>query len=197
MKLELKQKKIFAAERRFRFKDKNTLLIIIKSVKMHKEYLIDLVAIDPKLRSHFVFAVKSLISFIIFLNVSLIFSLTSILNFLEPVIYMWATSAAIILTLVSFIIFIAFTRYERIFVSRQSKVPLIYFYNNLPNKKDFQYFVEHLIDVGQKRFDALGLDLQKLRAGELKTLRRILDEGVITTKQYERAKLSLLQMSDK
>lgn len=196
MKFELNQKKSFSAERLFNFKDKNTLLVILKNVKKHKEYLIDIAALDPKSHSHFVFAFKPLISFIFFLNLSLIFHLTSVLDFLTPMQQEWALSSAIIFTLLSFILFIIFTRHERVFVSRESKVPLVYFYNGLPNKKEFKHFMQYIAQQSQQRFEKLALNIQQQRAGEMKTIRRVFDEGIITLSQYENGKEKLLKLSD-
>ncbi len=197
MKRELKQKKLFAGERQFCFKDKSTLNVISKTLNNHKEYLIDIVAIDPKLRSHFIFAKKPLISFIIFINLSLIFYLTPALNFLPATYKNWVVAVAIILALTSLIIFMVFTRHDRVFVSRHSKVPLIRFYNNLPSKQEFKQFIQAIQTASQQRFDHLGLNLQQQRAGELKTIRRVQEQGGITTGQYNRAKNKLLNLSDK
>lgn len=196
MKFELNQKKAFAAERQFSFKDKNTLLIILKNLKNHKEYLVDLAALDPKSRSHFVFAFKSLISFIIFLNLSLMFHLTSVLDFLHSTYQAWAISGAIIFTLISFISFIAFTRYELVFVSRESKVPLVSFYNSFLNNKKLKAFTDHIAKESQRRFEQLALGTRQQRVGEMKTIRRILDDGIITPSQYENAKAKLLKLHD-
>jgi len=197
MKLELKQKKLFAGERQFRFKDKTTLNVISKTLKTHQEYLIDIVALDPKTRSHFIFAIKPLISFIIFANLSLIFYLTPALDFFQASYQNWGIAAAIILTLISLITFMAFTRYDRVFISRHTKVPLIRFYNGLPNKKEFKYFIKFIQLESQRRFEHLGLNLQQQRAGELKTIRRIQEQGGVSISQYKRAKNKLLKLSDK
>lgn len=196
MKFELNQKKSFSAERLFRFKDKNTLLVILKNLKSHKEYLIDIAALDPKSRSHFIFAIKPLVSLIIFLNLSLLLYLTPVFDFLNSTYKNWAISSAVICTLISFILFIIFTRHERVFVSRESKVPLIYFYNGLPNKKEFKKFTQYIEKESQKRFEKLALGTQQQRAGEMKTIRRVFDEGIITPSQYENAKAKLLKLSD-
>ncbi len=196
MKLELKQNKWFAGERQFRFKDKTTLNIISRTLKTHKEYLIDIVALDPKIKSHFIFAKRPLISFIVFVNISLIFYLTSALDSLPAAYKSWLIAAAIISTLVSLIIFMVFTRHDRVFVSRHSKVPLIHFYNGLPNKKIFKQFIKFVQAESQQRFDHLKLNLQQQCAGELKTIRRVLEQGIITTRQYDRAKNKLLNLSD-
>lgn len=197
MKLELKQKKLLAGERQFRFKDKTTLNVISKTLKTHKEYLIDVVALDPKIKSHFIFAKKPLVSFIIFANLSLIFYLTTALDFLPLTYKDWSVAAAIILTLISLIAFMVFTRHDRVFIARHSKVPLVRFYNGLPSKKEFKKFIQAIQAESQQRFEHLKLNLQQQRAGELKTIRRVQKQGGLTANQYNRAKNKLLNLSDK
>ncbi len=90
-----------------------------------------------------------------------------------------------------------YTRHDKVFVSRHSKVPLVRFYNGLPNKKVFKQFIKVVQTEGQRRFEHLKLNLQQQRAGELKTIRRVLEQGGITAKQYDHAKNKLLNLSDK
>lgn len=195
MNLELCQKRPFAGERSFRFKDSNTLLVTLKKLKKRREYLIDLAAIDPNDKTRFVFAKKPLIAFIIFFNISLVFYLTPLLSMLKLPNPDWYVSGSVILSLISLIVFISMTRLERFFISRHSKIPLLQFYNGLPNKKDFKKFTQYIQAQSKKRFEHLNLDLQQQYAGELKTLRRVHDEGAITVYQYEKAKKKLLKMS--
>ncbi len=196
MNLELSQKRPFAGERRFRFKDHNTLLVTLKKLKKRREYLIDLAALDPNAKSRFVFAKKPLIAFFVFFNISLILYLTPVLSILKLPNPDWYISASVILTLISLIIFISMTRLERFFISRHSKTPLLQFYNGLPNKNDFKKFIQHIQTQSQKRFEHLNMNLQQQYAGELKTLRRVFEEGAISSHQYEKAKKKLLKMSN-
>ncbi len=196
MKLELKQKKLFSGERYFLFKDNTTLNVVSKGLKNYKEYVIDVVVLDPKIRGNFIFAIKSLVSFIIFLNLSLILYLTPTLDFLILENKIGYLAVSTILTLISLIIFLMLTQYERIFVARHTKVPLVRFYNGLPNKKEFKQFIAAIQKQSQKRFDSLGLELQKQRAGELKTIRRIHEQGGISGSEYDAAKEKLLKFSD-
>ena len=197
MNLELNQKRSFAGERQFRFKDQNTVLVTLKNLKNRKEYLIDLAAIDHKDSRHFVFAKKLLMVFVIFLSLSFIMYFSPLIELLELPYKDWFISASVILSLISFILFISFTRMERVFKSRHAKVPLLSFYNGLPNNKEFKNFIEQIRAISKKRFEKLNLDLQQQYAGELKTIRRVLDEGVITQSYYDRAKNKLLNQSDK
>ena len=196
MKFELNQKKKLGVERIFRFKDKSTLLVIIKNSKNRKEYLMDLAALDPKSRSNTIIAFKPLISFCVFLLMSFIFVATPIIELIPNAYHMLLLSVTVTLTVVSFIFFILLSRRESIFVSRVSKSPILYFYNGLPNKKEFKNFIQYIKDESQARFEKLKLDAEKQRAGEMRTIRRVFDEGVLTNSQYEKAKATLLKLAD-
>jgi len=196
MNLELKQKKLFAGERQFRFKDKTTLNVISKKLKKHNEYLIDVVALEPKVKGNFIFAKKTLVSFIVFLNISLVLHFTSGLDFLLAGNKDWYLAGAIIICLISLISFLVLTQYEQVFVARHSKVPLVRFYNGLPNKKEYKNFIKAMQQKSQQRFDHLKLNMQQQRAGELKTIRRVYEQGGITAEQYDNAKNTLLKFSD-
>ena len=196
MKFELNQKKKLGAERIFRFKDKNTLLVIIKNSKNRKEYLLDLAAIDPKSRSNTIIAFKPLISFCIFLLISFIFFATPLIDLIPSAYQLLSLSVAVTLTVISFIFFILLSRRESIFVSRTSKSPILHFYNGLPNKKEFKNFIQYIKDESQARFQKLNLGAEKQRAGEMRTIRRVFDEGVLTNSQYEKAKATLLKLAD-
>jgi len=201
MNLELKQKKLFAGERLFLLKDNVTLVVINKSLKQSQEIMMDVVAFDPKSLGQFTLAKKSLISFLFFLSISLILYLTPLFDTALEMLSLMSfksllISATSIVTLISFIFFLVLTRYECIFVARHSRVPLAIFFHGLPNKKEFKHFIQTIKKKSEQRFISLGLSLQKQRAGELKTLRRIYEKGGMDAAQYDVAKQALLQFSD-
>ena len=201
MKLELKQKKLFAGERTFLLRDNVTISVTNKSLKRNEEFSIDVVALDPKIRGKFSLALKSLITLVIFLTINFAFWLTPLLdNILSSVSLAhtksWVLSATSIAALCSLIIFLVLTRYERVFVTRHTKVPIVKFYYGLPNKKEFKKFLQAIQKQGELRSKSLGLSLQNQRAGELKTLRRVYESGAISADEYDVAKNKLLSSSD-
>lgn len=196
MKFELNQKKKFGVERIFRFKDKYTLLVIIKNSKERKEYLLDLMAIDPGRHLQTIFAFKSLLSCIFFLGASAAIYFTHVFAVFNLPYQAWVLTALAVLVVISFMFFILLSRRDYIFVSRETKTPLVYFYNNFPSKKEFKLFTQYIQKESQLRFEKLKLDEQKVRAGEMKTIRRVFDEGVLSRSEYEKAKAQLLSMSN-
>jgi len=194
MSLELKQTKIFSPEYHFCFKDKYTLRVIQKLLNNHKEFMLDLAVIEPELHRRFIWAKKSLSSFILLAMISL-YSVTpgNFFNTDFSHSFVWLV---LLLSIISFVFVIIFSGYQKYFVSREAKVPLVVFYNNVPDKKTFNAFIYYLLQQSSQRFKKLNLSLQMIRAGELKTLRRLLDGRFISQQQYEQAKKKLLTMAD-
>lgn len=86
------------------------------------------------------------------------------------------------------------TAVKHIFYSRNADVPVVELLVNKPTKKEFATFVGKLegciLDVQQK----LNLSLKNQLAGEMKMLRRLAEEGVLSSADYNKAKAVLLRM---
>lgn len=82
---------------------------------------------------------------------------------------------------------------KQVFYSRHSGVPLVSLYLGKPNKAEFQKFILHLessIESLQKEFN---LTRDQELAGELRTLRRLNEGGVVSLEDYEESKEVLFQ----
>lgn len=82
---------------------------------------------------------------------------------------------------------------QQIFYSRHSGVPLVTLYLGKPNKTEFQRFVkllEERIETIRKEFN---LSRDQELAGEMRTLRRLTNDGVISLDEYENSKEVLFQ----
>ena len=88
------------------------------------------------------------------------------------------------------------TSYLQIFSSRNADVPIVILSVNKPNKKIFSSFVksvEKYIGMAQEKHK---MSEEKQLAGEMKMLRRLSDETVISKKAYESAKNKLFSGFD-
>lgn len=82
---------------------------------------------------------------------------------------------------------------KQVFYSRHSNVPLVSLHLGVPNKAEFQKFVsqmEEQIEALQQQFN---LSRDQELAGELRTLRRLSSDGVISMDEYENSKEVLFQ----
>ncbi len=81
---------------------------------------------------------------------------------------------------------------QKVFITRVARVPVLRLAVNRPSRRDYRRFLAAL----RERIDALGetvkLPVEQRMAGELKMLRRLSRQGVISTETYEKAKKRLL-----
>lgn len=84
------------------------------------------------------------------------------------------------------------TNKMQIFYSRKAKVPLIELAVNKPSKKEFGAFVEKLESCITAAHQKMNIGNDKQLTGEMKTLRRLADQGVLGRTEYETAKSYLL-----
>ena len=84
------------------------------------------------------------------------------------------------------------TSTKQIFFSRNSNVPLVELFFNKPSKDEVHAFVENLEQCSHAVQQQMALPLQNQLAGEMKMLRRLDKEGVISDEVYAKAKDELL-----
>lgn len=84
------------------------------------------------------------------------------------------------------------TSIKQIFFSRNSNVPLVELYFNKPSQEEFNSFVGELEQCIHTVQEQLDLSLQNQLAGEMKMLRRLNKEGVVSDEIYAKAKDDLL-----
>ena len=84
------------------------------------------------------------------------------------------------------------TNKMQIFHSRKAKVPLVELEVNKPSKKEFSAFVEKLESCISAAHQKMNIGNDKQLTGEMKTLRRLADQGVLGRTEYETAKSFLL-----
>jgi hypothetical protein len=84
------------------------------------------------------------------------------------------------------------TNKKQIFNSRKAKVPLVELVVNKPSKKEFSAFVKRVESCINAAHQKLNIAADKQLTGEMKTLRRLADQGVLSRSEYETAKSFLL-----
>jgi hypothetical protein len=86
---------------------------------------------------------------------------------------------------------------KRIFYSRNSHIPLFDIIVNYPSHREYRRFVDllHAAIAQARQFWQLSLEQQL--AGELRTVRRLVAEGILEQRDYELAKDRVFQLSNK
>lgn len=194
---EFRQVDILKRERCFELFEGRYIRVLQPRQKQDLEYTIDLLALTPKSSRHLRFSWKWLIGTCIALAVcaGATYFLFSNPNsgratYIVPVLLI-AIAAALGMTYR----FFASSQRCQIFTSRFGKIPLVELLVNRPDRRRFRAFVKELelrIELSMQRATLSDNDL---KAGEMRTLRRLAGQGIISTKAYDRVKATLLTRS--
>lgn len=99
-------------------------------------------------------------------------------------------------SVLSFIKFWKNTSQKQIFYSRNARVPIVILCAGKPSKKVFSSFIDYIEKRIKKFRSHMAIDEEKQLTGEMKMLRRLSDDGVISKKDYEKAKGKLFSGFD-
>lgn len=86
---------------------------------------------------------------------------------------------------------------KRVFTTVYSRVPLFDILIGKPDQRSYREFINTLEGYVQKTHREWNLKVHQQIAGEMRTLRRLANEGIIPQKVYEKAKDKLLAISNK
>ncbi|WP_455199181.1 hypothetical protein [Kaarinaea lacus] len=86
------------------------------------------------------------------------------------------------------------TSARQIFYSRHAKVPIIELFAGKPSTKKFEGFINKVEESIRATQDKLNLSMKNQLAGEMKMLRRLSEEGVVSASEYKKAKAVLFSM---
>ena len=161
-------------------------------------YLVHLLALADKSRLRFniawgwfYLAVVCVVGLVIYLLAKSLFSINS--GMVE-----FAIIGALVLGMVlGLILVIANFSRVRVFYSRHSSIPLFDIYISKPNPQAYKAFLRQLNDYIEKTRAFWQLKLDQQIAGEVRMLRRLASDGVISQRDYDRAKDKLFGISNK
>jgi hypothetical protein len=169
-------------------------LHVEKKAKPHRtKYIIDLLALEDASKQKTVLGWKWFVA-----GIAAILLMIACLNFLpmlnESMLYL---SAAYIVGLGSaagcFFKAYKSTSRKQFFHSRNANVPLVELAINNPSKKIFNDFISKVEEHILSSRDGLKISMNNQLAGEMKMLRRLSEEGIVSTSVYKKAKAGLLK----
>lgn len=174
------------------------LRIIQGAGAKQRVYLVHLLALADKSKLRFniawgwfYLAVACLLALIVFLVVNQFISIGS--STIE-----FAIIAAFVVGIVLGLILVAVNFYRvRVFYSRNAAIPLFDLYINKPDYRTYKSFIEQLNLYIDKTRAFWSLKLEQQIAGEMRMLRRLASEGIITQRDYDQAKTRLFGISNK
>lgn len=200
------------ADKEFVFKQRNTLgyniqiklvdgrelQVTSKGKKAAQTYSVDILSLQDKSKKTIFIAWKWLISSISFLLIML-FLLAFLPAYLDTNknLYLGVVLlTGVIGSVFCLVQFLKYTSRQQVFYSRKAHVPIIILSAGKPSKKSFSSFIDFIEKRIKKFRSHMDIDEDKQLTGEMKMLRRLSDEGVISKKDYEKAKSKLFSGFD-
>ena len=178
--------------------DGRELQVASNGKKKKESFSVDILPLQDKSKKTFSIAWKWLISCVGFFLVML-----ALLKFLPA--YLGENKnlylgiillVGLVGTIYSLIKFLKNTSKKQIFYSRNAHVPIVILCANKPSKKTFSSFINSIENRITKFRNHMDIDNEKQLTGEMKMLRRLSDDGVISKKDYEKAKEKLFSGFD-
>lgn len=196
--VSLKQRNSLGADIQIILVDGRELQVASRNNKIKQTYSVDILSLQDKSRSVLSIAWKWLVAAFMFLLIMFL-----LLKFLPPLlganknIYLGVILlAGFIGTVLCFIQFWKYSSKMHIFYSRNAHVPIIILHAGKPTKEKFVSFIRVIEQRIRKFRDHMDIAEDKQLTGEMKMLRRLSDEGVISKKDYEAAKSKLFSGFD-
>ncbi len=183
----------FKRERLFEAFDKHYLRIIKKSSKRQQEYTVDLIALSPEGKRVTFIAWKWLGLAVLFLLafVSSGYYLTGHFDLDHALYVLPVTIVSLLLSGASVYRLFCTSERKYVFYTSFGGHPLVEILINKPDKKGFDAFIEAL----RERICQIALSHKipkdSLQAGEMKMLRRLTEKSILTSDEYEKAKVKI------
>jgi len=159
-----------------------------------KKYTIDLLALGDKSKQKIILGWQWFVA-----GLAAILSMIACLYFLpildESTFYLAATYVlGLGIAAACFLMAAKGTSRKQIFFSRNANIPLVELIINNPSKNEFNSFVR-LVEkcIGSSR-EGLNISKNNQLAGEMKMIRRLSEEGVVSPSIYKKAKAVLMKM---
>lgn len=174
-------------------------LQILKSArKKEQRYSIDILALADKSKKVFIIAWKWLLAGLGFFLVMLLLLkfLPQLLGAHRNLYLAIILFSGIIGSILCFIQFWKHSARKQVFHSRNGHIPVVAFSIGKPSKQEFTKFITNLEQRIKKFRSHMELAMDKQLTGEMKMLRRLSDQGVISKADYEKAKEKLFSGFD-
>ena len=194
----LKQRNVSGCNLQIKLVDGRELQVLSKSKRSEKSYSVDILSLQDESKKVVLIAWKWLLYSIGFFLIMLLLLkvLPSFLNADKNLYLGIILATGVIGSLVSFFLFWKKSSKKQIFYSRNANVPIVILGAGNPSKKLLSDFVSNVEKRIKKFRSHMDIDDEKQLTGEMKMLRRLSDQGVISKKDYENAKTKLFSGFD-
>lgn len=195
--LVLAQQGMQQEERRFQLKDNRELRIARKKSSQEKEYTVSLLALAQSGQHALHFNWKWLVAAIMSLLIMLaLLRGQTLFQFQLESYTFYMVVVMSLLAMVFMLLCIRTFSFDYVFYSRYAHVPLVKFMVAKPSSPAYRKFIASLETRIEELQDYMALSVDKQIAGELRTIRRLTEEGVLEKSYYPHARDQLLKLID-
>ena len=194
----LKQRNSLGFDLQIKLVDGRELQVASKENKTTRTYSVDILSLQDKSKKVIFIAWKWLIMSAIFFLFTLLMLklLPPYLNDHKNLYLGMILLLGIIGSLLGLVQFWKHSSRKQIFCSRNANIPIIELSVGKPTKNNFSKFVDTVEQRIKKFRSHMEIAEDKQLIGEMKMLRRLSDEGIISNKSYEAAKAKLFKGFD-
>ena len=193
----LQQKHKLKGKRRFEIRAGRELHVVLKNKNETKKFGFSVLAMSEKGKMFYVYEKRWLLMGL--LSVMAILALPALEKFLPTPLMSYVIFIMVGLFFSALLFFLLlFRSFGRSFVffSIYTKLPLVEFWVHNPTRSEYQAFVRQLEQCISVHRAAMKIGLDRQLAGELRTLRRVTEAGLLSESVYLAAKAKLLLLSD-
>jgi len=189
---------IFKREQFFEIYNDKYLRVIKKNKKETTEFNIALISLSPESQLISNIAWKWLVSATVFLLFSVISAYYSLQQFsLENAIVLLPTGLLFLLLSVGAVYMLIFkSERSQVFYTRYGYFPLIKLMIGKPDKSNYNKFIAEITKKICAEMDGNKISIKSLQAGEMKMLRRLTSQGVLSRNEYDLAKNEIFSYID-
>lgn len=189
----LVQNGVLKRSNRVSFQDNRTLRIDSQVNNKSITYRLDVIALKGKHSRSYNFAWPWLIGALVLFGLLLTVMNTSFI-FPDPGAWHAILAEVVlgVLAVVCIVLFIKLSYSKYVFKSRHGKVPMLDVWAGQPSGKAVRTFIKLLEQRIENAHNHMNLTMEQQLTGEMKMLRRLVDEGVIQQNTYEAARPKLM-----
>ena len=190
----LVQNRILKRSNRVTFLDNRTLRIDSQTNNKKTSYRIDVIALRGKPTRRYALAWPWLITAVLLIGILLFETSTSIIfpdggSWLAMLVKVLLG----VLSLVCLGLFFKLSHGKYVFKSRHAKVPLLDIWTGQPSGKAVKAFVKLVEQRIDNAYNHMNLSKEQQITGEVKMLRRLMEENIIQNADYEPARARLMK----
>lgn len=193
----LQQKNKTREQRHFELKAGRELHIVHTKNNKKKKYAFSILAMCDQGKRIYQFKKRWLILALGTILIMLLFPRVQyILPFNIEHFVLYILSGLFFAALLFFMLLVHTFKRRYVFCSIHTRLPLVEFWINNPSRKEYKDFISALEDNIKQHKEEMHIAYDKQLAGELRTLRRVTEVGMLSESVYLAAKAKLLLMSD-